>query len=347
MSIPIPPAFPEISGAEADLSNRLYGPSGRVRIEIGGKRFRAAFVPAFREPFRPALFAILEIGDRRGSLELETVPLPELLGYPEGGIDPGDIPPAVLRAYLEGLLGGLGERAGSRLGLRIGLAEAGPAKDRPERDPADPILNLELEMDAPEGEAKPSLRARLQLAREEYAALAEALPRGMPRDGDGAKLHMAVRFRVGSADLTVAECSDLRAGDIVLLAEDPMARGGMRLCTGEKSRPLWKATWYEGRITLEEECGEDMPMGDGETQGSPAGGLDALEVRLTFDLGGRTATLAEIRGLAAGSVLELPENPDARLTIRAGGKAIGTGTLIMVDGRAGVRVESLWDGGRP
>jgi type III secretion protein Q len=72
--------------------------------------------------------------------------------------------------------------------------------------------------------------------------------------------------------------------------------------------------------------------------------LEALEVLLTFDLGGRMVTLGEIRGLAAGTVFELPENPDARVGIRVGGKPIGTGSLIMVDGRAGVRIESLWNG---
>jgi type III secretion protein Q len=344
----IPRVLPEISGAEADLANRLYGPSGRTRIEIGGKRFQVAFLPAFPAPFLPVLRLDLEIGERRAVLETETVPLPELLGYPEGGIDPRDIPPPVLRAYLEGVLGGLRERAARGLGLPIALAEAGPAEEGgPDPGSADQVLHLEVRAETPEAEGEAPVRARLHLAPEEYAALAGTRPEARPRDEDGAAWPVAVCFRVGSAALTVAECAGLEAGDIVLMAEDPMARGGIRLCAGDMGRPLWKATWHEGKITLEERCEEEIPMRDGEKQGGEAAGLDALEVRLSFELGGRTATLAELRGMSAGSVLEFPENPDARVAIRAGGKAIGTGSLIMIDGRAGVRVESLWEGTRP
>lgn len=343
----VPMAVPEISGAEAELANRLCALSGRIEAEIGGKRFRLAFPPAFEAPYRPALRVILGIGEGRAVLDLETVPLPELLGYPEGGLDPRDIPAPVLLAYLEGALGALRERAARRLGRDIVLAEAVPAGGRAELDPADHVLHLEFHAAAPGGEAREPVRGRLHFAREESAALAAALPAAPPRGEDGAGPPVPIRFRVGCAALMAAECADLEAGDIVLLSEDPMARGGIRVCAGDPGRPLWKATWYEGKITIEEECEEDMPMGDAEPQGSGADRLEALEVRLTFDLGSRPASLAELRGLAPGSVLVLPENPDARVAIRAGGKAIGTGTLIMVDGRAGVRVDAIREGTGP
>jgi type III secretion protein Q len=193
------------------------------------------------------------------------------------------------------------------------------------------------------------LRARLHLAGEDYAALVEALPAVRSGVEDWARLPLVMGFRVGSASLTAAECASLEIGDIILLAGDPMAKGGIRLCAGDRYRPLWKATWYAGQVMLDEECEEckeDRPMEDAAQGGEP-GKLDELEVQLTFDLGGRMATLGEVRGLSAGSILPLPENPDARVDIRASGKAIGTGSLIMIDGRAGVRVESLKDGGNP
>jgi type III secretion system YscQ/HrcQ family protein len=184
------------------------------------------------------------------------------------------------------------------------------------------------------------------MAGEDYAALAEALPAVRSGAEDWARLPLVMGFRVGSASLTTAECASLEIGDIILLAGDPMAKGGIRLCAGDRYRPIWKATWYSGQVSLEEECKEDGTMEDAARGGEP-GKLDELEVRLTFDLGGRSATLGEVRGLSAGSILPLPENPDARVDIRATGKAIGTGSLIMIDGRAGVRVESLKDGGNP
>lgn len=347
-------ALPEISGAEAKLANGVYGASGRVRIEIEGRRFRIFFQPAFRAPYRPALRLILAIGDGRAVLDLEDVPLPELLGYPEGGLDAREIPAGILFAYLEGLLGGLLDRTARWLGRPVKLAEAGPAERQSEPDPVGSILHLELHAEAADAATGEPVRARLHLAPEDLASLADALPEAVPEavpgDPDGAAPALAIRFRFGSADLTVAECRGLGTGDIILFADDPMAKGGILVCAGETGRAFWKATCYEGKITLEEECGreceDEMQVGGMEAQGSPGAGLEALEVRLTFDLGGRMATLAELRGLAAGSVFELPENPDARVSIRAGGKAIGTGSLIMVDGRAGVRVEAIWEGAR-
>jgi hypothetical protein len=43
-----------------------------------------------------------------------------------------------------------------------------------------------------------------------------------------------------------------------------------------------------------------------------------------------------------GTIVPLPDNPDGRVTIRVSGAEIGKGLLLMVDGRAAVRVESLW-----
>lgn len=343
----IPLAIPEISGAEAALRNRLYGASGQVRIDITGKPFRISFLPAFRVPYRPRLQMILTIGDRPAVLDMESIPLPELLGYPEGGLDPRDIPAEVLRAFLEGLLGDFRERAGSRLGRPIRLVEAGPSEGDASGSPESGVLHMEFDCaDAPSGGMPQPLRARLHLADEDFAALVETLPAARSGAEDCGTLPLAIGFRIGSTSLTAGECAALGIGDILLLAGDPMAKGGIRLCAGDGNRPLWKATWYAGQVLLEEHCEREIPM-ENAGQGGEAARLDELEVQLSFDLGGRMATLAEVRALAAGSIFALPENPDARVCIRAGGKAIGTGSLIMVDGRAGVRVESLREGGQP
>lgn len=331
--------LPEVSGAEALLGNRVYGTSGKVRLDVEGKRYRVAFLPAFADAYRPALRLVFAAGDRRASLDLETLPLPELLGYPEG-LDPRGLPAEVLRAYLEGVLGDLLDRAGRLLGRPLGILEAGLADDGDWSAGTDRTLHLVLE--AEEGHAPERLRARLHLANEEFSSLAEALPPVEPDPREWRALPLPVSFRVGAAALTVAECAELGLGDIILLADDPLAKGALRLCAGDKDRPLWTATWIDGKVSLEEEYTVEVANENAGAQGGAAGMLEALEVQLTFDLGSRTATLAEIRGLAAGAVLALPENPDARVGIRVGGKPIGSGSLIMLDGRAGVRVESLW-----
>jgi type III secretion protein Q len=336
--------LPEVSGAEALLGNRVYGRSGKVRLDVEGKRYRIAFLPGFADAYRPALRLVLSAGDRRASLDMETLPLPELLGYPEG-IDPGQLPAEVLRAYLEGVLGDLLDRAGRLLGRPLGVLEAGLADGEDWAAGTDRTLHLTLE--AEEGQVPERLRARLHLANEEFSSLAEALPPAEPDPEEWRGLPLALRYRVGTAALTVAECEALGPGDIILLADDPLAKGALRLCAGDKDMPLWTATWIDGKVSLEEEYTVDAANGNPGAQGGAPDMLEALEVQITFDLGSRMATLAEIRGLAAGAVLALPENPDARVGIRVGGKSIGSGSLIMLDGRAGVRVESLWKGEGP
>ncbi len=336
--------WPEITAAEAELGNRLYGISGRASLEVEGKSFRADLMPAFRAPYAPALRAVVGVGERRALLDLEAIPLPELLGYPEGGLSAGDLPAEVLRAYLEGVLGGLLEKTGRILGRPVSLVEAGAAEmdDTGMESGTARMLCFELR-EAGRAGAGEFLRGRLFLEPEEMSALADALPAPERGPGEWSALPVALRYCVGATRLSLAECDSLECGDIVMLGGDPLQQGGLRLCAGDMGRPLWTATWNEGTISIEEECVAEELDGAGSQGGDP-GSLEALEVQVSFDLGGRMATLAEIKSLAAGSVFTLPENPDARVGIRVGGKAIGSGSLIMVDGRAGVRIESLWNG---
>lgn len=338
-------AWPHITGEEARIGNRIFGMTGRVGLDVEGKRFRVAFLPAFRSPYAPALRAVLGIDDRRAVLDMGQIPLPELLGYPGGGLDPADLPAEVLRSYLEGLLGALLDGAGRLLGRPVSLVEAGRAEEPgTAADPDARVLHLELEEEAPAGNGPVErLRARLHLGPEDYAALAKALPQAAHGPQEWSALPMPIRFRVGTAPLTLEEFGGLGRGDIVLLASDPLQPGGMRLCASEKDEALWTATWNDGVISIDKECDVEIEE-QGGSQGGDPGKLESLEVLLTFDLGSRMATLGEIRGLAAGAVFALPENPDGRVGIRVGGKPIGTGSLIMVDGRAGVRIESLWNG---
>ncbi len=67
--------------------------------------------------------------------------------------------------------------------------------------------------------------------------------------------------------------------------------------------------------------------------------LSALHVPLQFSMGTVSLSLAELQGLAPGSVLRLqsPASP-AQVEVRAGGRVVGQGELIDVDGRLGVQL---------
>jgi type III secretion protein Q len=69
--------------------------------------------------------------------------------------------------------------------------------------------------------------------------------------------------------------------------------------------------------------------------------LDQLPIRLSFDVGTKTLTLAEIQSLTPGSTFTVDRPAQDYLTIRANGAVIGTGQLVEIDGRLGVSVTSL------
>ena len=70
-------------------------------------------------------------------------------------------------------------------------------------------------------------------------------------------------------------------------------------------------------------------------------GLDALPVRLHFDLGQRKMPLAEVTALQVGQVLELTRPLSQAVSIRANGALIGTGELMEIGGRIAVGITSL------
>ncbi|MFO1058413.1 MAG: type III secretion system cytoplasmic ring protein SctQ [Dongiaceae bacterium] len=74
---------------------------------------------------------------------------------------------------------------------------------------------------------------------------------------------------------------------------------------------------------------------------APAASLDEVEIDLVFELGGATLTLAEIRAIGKGHVFDLGKDWRHAVTIRANGRVVGSGELIEVEDRLGVRVIEL------
>lgn len=78
---------------------------------------------------------------------------------------------------------------------------------------------------------------------------------------------------------------------------------------------------------------------------TPAAGaapaLDQLPLRLAFDLGERTLSLAELKALQPGQTLELGRPLAGAVQLRVNGALVGTGELVEIDGRLGVTVTSL------
>jgi flagellar motor switch/type III secretory pathway protein FliN len=72
--------------------------------------------------------------------------------------------------------------------------------------------------------------------------------------------------------------------------------------------------------------------------------LSSLEVMIDFDLGRTAVSLSDLESWKAGSVVTLdpPSRADGvEVTLRANGQVIGTGDLVKIDDRLGVRISRL------
>ena len=83
-----------------------------------------------------------------------------------------------------------------------------------------------------------------------------------------------------------------------------------------------------------------------ETFESPSGGFpENLELPLQFELGHATLTLGELQSMQPGYLFPLDCDPAKPVTITLNGARIGTGDIVLVDGKLAIRlVEANTDG---
>ena len=73
--------------------------------------------------------------------------------------------------------------------------------------------------------------------------------------------------------------------------------------------------------------------------------LDDLPIKLVFEVGRCDMTLGAVRALGPGHVFALERDPAQSVDIVANGRRIGTGQLVRVGERLGVRVLRLGQDG--
>ncbi|QXL83630.1 type III secretion system cytoplasmic ring protein SctQ [Comamonas sp. NLF-1-9] len=171
---------------------------------------------------------------------------------------------------------------------------------------------------------------------------------------------------IGCTRVTAQELASLSAGDVVLLEVNHVGaqrmlwlsadgRHGLRVqlpapsapepgtqvSAGAEAQPpqapalivthAWSATMPTNESTPVEPLAADA---------APAS-LDALPVRLSFDLGEVTLTLAQAQTLQPGQTIELARPLSGGVRIRANGALVGEGDLVEIDGQLGVSVRTL------
>ena len=86
---------------------------------------------------------------------------------------------------------------------------------------------------------------------------------------------------------------------------------------------------------LDEDVPHDAPVIEEPDADSD---LDEVAITLAFELGTVSLQLGEVRTLGRGAVLQLSEGSPASVAIVAGGRTLGRGEIVDVEGQLGIRV---------
>jgi type III secretion protein Q len=343
--------------------NRLQRVLGRRRVSLPGLDFTlqpmAPPRPASGAPDHQAYF--FKLGDHAGELGLSPLAEALLLGERR----PELLPLALRYALLADALAALVPPLEAALGCRFEWAPpVGPGADAAAPVTAalaaSPAAHFNL---APPGQAA---RCAVHLRLESGAALEllGGLPEGpgpAARAGDRAldALRLPLSFNLGSTRLPLSEVRSIRRGDIVgiehwrsvgpSIGVEPLVSGaslGGLQALAEGSRitvePARKDFLMTHPPSAQDTAASSSPSSSAEAPPSPLGRLDALEVVLRFQVGELSISLGDLKSVGPGHVFELPE-PLNRSTVRivAHGNVLGTGHLVAVGDRLGIRVSEF------
>ncbi len=168
-----------------------------------------------------------------------------------------------------------------------------------------------------------------------------------------ASLPVPLVFEIGRTELTMAELADVVGGDIIAI-EHWRAHEQNLLCVARvPAAPAWEITGRPSGNRLTVERIREMPLEPTRTDTPPATthdasaddaprSLDGLAVDLRFELPPTSIPLGELGALQPGAVIELQQGINQSVIhLVANGMLIGTGQLIAVGQKLGVRVVTL------
>ncbi len=144
-------------------------------------------------------------------------------------------------------------------------------------------------------------------------------------------------FEVGTITLSIAELQQIEAAD-VMMAESAENIKNNELCIRLVSNQRFKARVYKSTVTIESGVRE---MSD-ENRNDNIATMGDLPVKLSFDIGEITLPFHQVETLTSGYVINLNEPFGEIVKIRSQNRVLGTGELVDINGKVGVRIMTLF-----
>lgn len=357
--------LPHLSAPAAQAASRAYAWRRTFEFDAGGTRrtlrwdYTAQLAPGAPRRYR------FRFGPAAGWLLLEVRAEQALIGDAADDTVPDEIRCALLADALAPLTATLEQATRQSISLSVPESAQGPVvrdeNESPEASAAahtdSGVSPLRFVCGVPDG----SWHAHGALLFDDPRYLVLACPTAPPaptlEPHDFDDLPVPLAFRIGSTLLTQRELAALQHGDIIAIEQWKSAGTGLvcRAATPGARGLLLNARVLGAKITIDEiQTREDSSMNtssppDPASDGGGATGvLDALEVHACFELERRMLTLAQLKAMQPGFVIELdqPLNQSV-IRILANGMQVGTGHLIAVGNKLGVRISTLGAAGEP
>lgn len=345
---------PSLTRNEAQAHTTIAQRASAIPLHAGGTPWLASLRPVIEAPW-PRLagdsVTAIEWAGAQLQLQLPQAAAEQLLSALLGG---AALPPLAEEMQASALAAALDELLGSleRLGRGAPLLTPSPLASGQPPAPLPHVFALQL--DAQQGtQAIAGVLRTDSLGLLLIAGLVAALA---PRDGplasqlENAGLPLSLYLDIGYATLSIEELQQLGLGDVlpmersfvsaerVLWLQAPGAGGlHVQLPAADAAED---AAAHAPSLTVVQSWTHAMPAF--ETPTNEAAGFDAIPVRLSFDLGEISLTLAELRALQPGQAIRLGRPLAGAVRIRANGALVGEGELVEIDGLLGVSVSQLF-----
>lgn len=343
--------FPRVDKTAALALNRMYGRRHAAALEFQSEKYQAQW--DFEQRTVPHSRAYrFSLGEHVGCIGLDMLAESMLLGERFSDLLPRELRYLLLADALQPWVQSTEKVMGQRFEWNP------PAASEPEPSAAD-IERAALFRLTKEGEAGGRCggfirfddSAAMELAATSMnALLAPPTPRTL------GWLQFPLSFGIGTTRLTLKELKSIEVGDIVSVDERPLSSEGMLVEARIKGNPGidiigqvkgFNITVKQWKVQTMTQGNPNAPDSSIESSGPhapnvPPDNLGGLEVPLRFEIGDLSVSLADLKHLQPGFIFELPQ-PISHGTVRilAHGNLLGTGYLVAIGDRLGVRVTAF------
>ncbi len=334
--------LPRLPQYSVRLNNLLLNKTAAYGFAMeDGKACRFRMVPGEMESQHLCPISLtLELGNTMAGLWLSEWPLPERINrfVPDGMLQ--KLPENLAISVVENALAPLLHHAEQGLGVKLGIQSMSAGLQSPAYSMP---FGFEVQVVAQEdGRVIQQVIGLLLLDPQLYPYLQQRLGMWPSESNQDWEEHVTpLRLEISRTVLSMQEVNGLQVSDLILLDDTRFQHQGLiHVCMDSGFCCEARFTSVEkNAITINSEWN---PMNDNEQKQS-IDHIAQVPVQLSFDLGQKNLSFNEIRQLRSGYVLELGMSLPEIVQIRSQNRLLGTGELVEINGRVGIRVLSLFN----